>query len=262
VILREILGSKMYLLKDDMGLSKDLIENKIREEASTKYIQDILKPSWTVIDIGANLGYYALLEASKVKKVYAIEPVKRSFNTLNKSIKLNKYKNIKTYNLAIGSQNGIQDIIISHKINWSTMLNPDVLIDKYEKSFSEFYKNTEKIKTLTLDDFVKINKIGQIDFVRMDVEGYEVEIIKGTDYTFSLMPAGSYLTIEFHSILFKDRSPFIGMLDKIIKAGFKAIYGTWKGLTFNLTNENLRQRLYNRGICLQVFFRKDKRQIK
>lgn len=259
MILKEILGSKMYLLKDDMGLSKDLIENKIREEASTKYIQGILKPDWIAIDIGANLGYYALLEASKVKKVYAIEPVKISFNTLNKSIKLNRYKNIKTYNLAIGNQSGIQDIIISHKINWSTMVDLDIVIDKYKQSFNEFYKDTKKIETLTLDNFVKINKIGRVDFIRMDVEGYEVEIIRGADYIFNLMPIGSFLTIEFHSILFKDRDPFIKMLDKIIKAGFKAICGTWRKSTINLTNENLRQRLYNRGVCLQVFFRKDEK---
>lgn len=259
MILREILGSKMYLLKDDMGLSKDLIENRIREKASTEYIQGILKPNWIVIDIGANLGYYALLEASKVKKVYAIEPVKRSFNTLNKSIKLNKYKNIKTYNLAIGSQNGIQDIVISKKINWSTMLDPDIIIDKYEQSFSEFYKETKKVETLTLDNFVKINKIGRIDFIRMDVEGYEVEVIKGADYVFSLMSAGSFLSIEFHSILYKDKSPFVGILDKILKAGFNTLCGTWKESILNLTNKDLRQRLCNRGICLQLFFRKDER---
>jgi len=257
MILKEILGSKMYLLEDDVGLSKDLMENKIREKASTEYIKSILKSNWTVIDIGANLGYYALLEAKLAKSVYAIEPIKISFDTLNKSIEINNYKNIKTYNLAIGSQNGIQDIIISKKINWSTMVDPNITIDKYKQSFNEFYKNTKKIKTLTLDNFVRKNKINKINFVRMDVEGYEVEIIKGTDYTFSLMPAGSFLTIEFHSILYKDSSPFIGMLDKIIKAGFKAICGTWNESTYNLTNENLRDRLCNRGVCLQVFFRKD-----
>ncbi|GAG95136.1 unnamed protein product, partial [marine sediment metagenome] len=66
--IKEILGSKMCLIPSDIGLSKQLIEHGIREEASVKFMKEILQPDWTVIDIGANLGYYALLEANYVKK--------------------------------------------------------------------------------------------------------------------------------------------------------------------------------------------------
>ena len=257
MILKEILGSKMYLLEDDMGLSKDLIESGIREKASTEYIKSILKPDWTVIDIGANLGYYALLEAKLTKSVYAIEPIKISFDTLNKSIKINNYKNIKAYNLAIGNVNRVSDISVSNRYNWSNMVDFDLLVDAHKKTFKESFKETQKIQTLTLDDFIRQNNIEKIDFIRMDVEGYEVEIVEGMNKVFDLMSVGSYLTIEFHSILFKDGSPFIKMLDKIIKAGFKTICGTWNALTYNLTNESLRDRLCNGGVCLQVFFRKD-----
>ena len=254
--IKDILGSKMYLIKDDVGLSKQLRESGIREPASTKVIQSIIKPDWVCIDIGANLGYYALLEAKHCKFVYAIEPVKTSFETLNKSIKLNGYENIKAYNLAISNQNGTQDIIISHRNNWSTMLDMTIVTDKYKQRFNRFYKGIEKTETLTLDDFVRDNNINKINFIRMDVEGYEVEIIKRADHAFSLMPAGSFLTIEVHSGLYKNRKPFVGMLNKILKTGFKVICGTHKEISIKLTKENLMYRLYNRGACLQVFFKK------
>ena len=254
--IKEILGSKMYLLENDMGLSKDLMEYGIREEASTKYIQSILKPRWTVIDIGANLGYYALLEARRCKFVYAIEPVKISFETLKKSIKLNKYKNIKAFQMAISNRNGIYDISVFHKNNLSNMVDFNLLVDAHKETLGKAFKETQKVQTIPLDDFVKWNKIRKINFIRMDVEGYEVEIVEGMNKVFDLMPKGSYLTIEFHSILLNNRVPFVEALDKIIRSGFKAICGTWKNSTFDLTNKELSLRLY-RGACLQVFFRKD-----
>jgi len=257
MIIKEILGSKMCLLEDDVGLSKELMEHGTREQASVNYVKKIVKPNWTIIDIGANLGYYALLEAKLGGFVHAIEPIKKSFETLNKSIELNNYKNIKAYNLAIGDQDGIKNIAVSLRKNWSTMVNMKIVTEKYKGQFAGFSEGvTEKVKTLTLDSFVKMNKINRVNFVRMDVEGYEVEIIKGADYTFSLMPAGSYLTIEIHSMLFKDRSPFIGMLDKVLKAGFKVIRGTWKTKVLQLNSASLTHRLYTKGACVQVFFRK------
>ena len=253
--IKNILGSKMYLLKDDVGLSLQLMQHGIREEASTKIIQGMVKPDWIIIDIGANLGYYALLEAKLGGFVHAIEPVKRSFEILNKSIELNGYKNIKTYNLAIGSQNGTQNIIISHRNNWSTMLNLNIAVDKYKQNFNRFYKGIEKTETLTLDNFVRDNNINKIDFIRMDVEGYETEIIKKADYAFSLMPKGAHLTVEVHAGLFKDRKSIVIMLDKIHRAGFKIICGTWKDVKYKATW----QQLSHRG-AVQAFFIKDEKR--
>lgn len=260
MFIKNIHGSKMCLLEDDIGLSKELVEHGTREQASVDYVKKIVKSNWTIIDIGANLGYYALLEARLGGFVHAVEPIKRSFETLNKSIEVNGYKNIKAYHLAIGDQDGIKDIAVSCRKNWSTMVDMKTVTDKYKGQFAGFSKGiTEKVETQTLDSFVKINKIGQIHFVRMDVEGYEVEIIKGAGHTLSSMPVGSYLTIEIHSMLFKDRSPFIGMLDKVLKAGFKVIRGTWKTKTLQLSSESLTHRLYTKGACVQVFFKKVKK---
>ena len=249
--IKDILGSKMYLIKDDVGLSKQLRESGIREPASTKVIQSIIKPDWVCVDIGANLGYYALLEAKHCKFVYAIEPVKRSFETLNKSIKLNGYENIKAYNLAVCSQTGIKNITTSHRNNWATMLDFKIAADKYKQKFNRFYKGIEKVEAVTLDDFVRNNKIEKIDFIRMDVEGYETEIIKGGMATLMAMPKGAHLTVEVHAGLFKDKKPIVTMLDKIHRAGFKIICGTWKDVKYKVTWQQLSQR----G-AVQAFFMK------
>lgn len=257
MFVKDIHGSKMCLLEDDVGLSSQLREHGTREEASTEYIKSIIKTDWITIDIGANLGYYALLEAKLGGFVYAIEPIKRSCETLKKSIKLNGYKNIKVYHRAIGSQNETQNITVSHRNNWSTMVDFNLTSDKYRNQFEKFHKGIEKVKTLTLDNFVKINEINRIDFIRMDVEGYEVEIIKKAGYAFSLMPKDSYLTIEFHSSVYKNREPILETVDRILKAGFKIVKGTWKEREFDLSEEALRHKLLNKGACFQTFFKKD-----
>jgi len=255
--IKKILGSKMYLIKDDVGLSSQLMEHGVREEASTKYVQSIMKPDWIVIDIGANLGYYALLEAKLAKFVYAIEPIKRSCETLNKSIELNGYKNIRVYNLAISDKNGEAEIKTSERLNWATMVDGNKVTENYRGRFKKFEKGTQEVKTLTLDSFVEQENITRIDFMRMDVEGFEIEIMKNISKTVELMPKGSFLLIEFHPVIFENREMLINTFEKIIVYyGFKIAKIAWKKEEFNLSNIEFKNWLLKKNACPQVFFRK------
>ena len=66
----------MYLNLNDFGLSKYLFLNGIREPECTKIMKQELKSGMTIAEIGANIGYYALMEATIIGdsgKIYAIE---------------------------------------------------------------------------------------------------------------------------------------------------------------------------------------------
>jgi len=220
-IIKEILGSKMCLFPDD-PLSQALIRDGIREPEATAVMQKILKPDWTVIEIGANLGYYALMEAKVVKQVYAIEPILKNMEALKKSIELNGYKNIKTYQLAIGPSNGEFDILVSRSSNISTMM-ADKMSVGVRNWFKSYSIGTEKIKTLTLDSFIENLKIDKVDLVRMDIEGYEIEAVKGMQNTLKNMSKGSYLFIEFHPTFFSDKTEMLETVDNIYSHGFKTV---------------------------------------
>jgi FkbM family methyltransferase len=147
-----------------------------------------LKEGATALDIGANIGYYALIESKLVGdagKVYALEPVKNTYDRLTENILLNKCKNIETFNFGASSENTSKIIHISRFSNWSSFVN----------TVPSRFSHTEEVKVVCLDDFL-INK-NKPDFIRMDVEGYEYAILKGLSKTLYEKKEVSLL-IEIH----------------------------------------------------------------
>lgn len=91
-------------------------QNRLYEDETSDILIDNLKKDDTFIDVGANNGYFSLLASTLVGKkgrVFAFEPNPRAINKLKKSIKLNKFKNIKAFNIALGSRNTIKKLYLS-----------------------------------------------------------------------------------------------------------------------------------------------------
>lgn len=205
-VTKIINGSKMWLDTEDKGVSIDLAINGIREPLMTKVVSQELTKQDVCIDIGANIGYYALLEASLAKKVYAIEPVKESVVALNANIYCNEYKNIQVYEMACGDTNREEYINVSPKRNWSSL--PEVN--------GRSYIRKDLIKMVTLDYFIE-HKIVPT-FIRMDVEGYEYEIIWGMNGILaSSIPLK--LCVELHLDILKDKS--VVLCQKLKQSGFE-----------------------------------------
>ena len=164
----EILGNKMYLDLQDPGISSDLLRDGIREPFLTESIQKEIRKGDVIVDIGANIGYYALQEARLAGdngRVYAIEPVPENVELLKKNIELNNYSNIEVFQLAVGAASKTDYIYISNYRNTAAMIKTQSYIDKVP------------VQVTTLDKFLE-NKPPP-NLIRMDVEGYEVEIVKG-----------------------------------------------------------------------------------
>ncbi len=221
-VLREILGSKMYLLANDPGISRSLIRSGIREPNTVQVIQKIVKPGMTVIDVGANLGYYALLESMLVGpngKVYAIEPVEENYRVLCENIRLNNCRNIEVFPLAVGDKAGEQEIFLSKHSNRGTMIDLNGASEFYRQRMSEIGKEKATVNTVTLDNFIREHGIKAADLVRMDVEGYEPQVIGGMVET--LKTLSPKLLIEVHYAHFDDPGVIDNMLVKLYKAGYR-----------------------------------------
>lgn len=124
----------------------------------TTILKSLLKEGMIVADVGAALGYFTFITAKEVGRkgeVYAIEPDECVFNDLKKNIEINNYENIFPVQTAI-----------SDSIDSINMLDFKEWINKKEK--------LSTVKTITLDS-LKID----FDLIKMDIEGYEVDALKG-----------------------------------------------------------------------------------
>jgi len=169
-VVRNPLGKEMFLNPNDLGLSLDLLFDGIREPLATKTFLETVKPGDTVIDIGANIGYYTLLAAEIVGqegKVYALEPVKETYEILVRNVNHNGYANVETFRCAVGDRNGTAVMEVPKNRNLAR-----VTVDSAPSAAT-----SETVEVITLDDFVRGKRFPNL--IRMDVEGYEYNVILG-----------------------------------------------------------------------------------
>lgn len=193
-----IWGSRMLLDTDDPGLSADLWREGTREWDCPHVTHQIVTEGQVCIDIGANLGYYALMEAKLVRHfghVYAIEPVQKSVDILNASAELNGYQNISTYCMAIGAENGTARFTVRAHSN----------LCRLETTKARPVLGwAREVPIMTLDSFVEQEGIERIDYLRYDIESAEVELVAGAQKTLAGMPVGSYMFGEWHTVHFEN----------------------------------------------------------
>ena len=185
-------GYKMHIIPHDKGISEELSMFKIHEPLNTKFLVEQLEEDMICLDIGANLGYFAFLESSRVGKtgkVIAVEPAPLTFELFKKNIKLQKYQNISSYNFAFSNKTGTIDFFISNSSNWSRIIGAK---DPYHGDKGKIIK----VKCNTIDNFIEELELKKLDLIRVDLEGYEFEIFEGAQKT--LLELKPMLQIEIH----------------------------------------------------------------
>jgi FkbM family methyltransferase len=144
------------------------------------FFEQKLKPGMNVVDIGANQGLYSLMFSRLVGEtgtVIAFEPEPDMFAALETNISANSVRNVEHHRLALGSKPG------------EAMLSRS-LLNGGDNRLSSGHSETTSIKKLVrivrLDEIVAGRKI---DFIKMDVQGWEWEAIRGMEATLRRNPA-------------------------------------------------------------------------
>ncbi len=169
VILAEVGGIKYRLDLNEMIDSAIYYEGCF-EPSVTSIIKKYVKKGMYVFDIGANVGCHALPLSKLVGekgKIFAFEPMSRAFSKLKQNVGLNDFKNIVLEKIALSDINRKEDSI-HFRSSWP---KDSIEVDKQ--------KEKEEVEFLKLDDYVDINKIQKINFIKLDVDGYECKVIRG-----------------------------------------------------------------------------------
>lgn len=205
---------QMYLIAKDRGISRSLAKpggyNK-REIEFMTLIREQLKPGETAFDIGANIGYVSLIMAKLVGEtghIYAVEPDQRNFEVLQKNIVLNGYESrFTTERLGISDQVGE---LLFHRSKRSNL-----------GSFGRIHKDcpgSENTPVTTLDEYLKPHE-KLPTFYKMDVEGHEVQILRGMRGVAKRSASGTKILIEVHPQFFGEQR-FEPELREMVALGF------------------------------------------
>jgi len=150
-----------HVIDNDEGLSKQLRLFGFREPLNWKKYYYFVDEEDIVLDVGANIGLFSIL-SKNAKKIICVEPIRECIPILEKNLDSNKLLNKSIIiNMAVGKKGRLW-------LERDTHINLSKVVQKRTK-------NTQKIKSELLEYFTKKYKT---NLVRMDVEGYEYEILK------------------------------------------------------------------------------------
>jgi FkbM family methyltransferase len=129
----------------------------------------------TVIDVGGNIGQTGLAIAKKLGKesrIISFEPYPSTFNRYMNNLGANPgTTNIKVENLALGDKEAVLDMFVESELNSG---RNRIVFDKMNNT-----QGTVQVKVTTLDKYVLENNLPAVDFIKIDVEGFEHAVLKG-----------------------------------------------------------------------------------
>jgi FkbM family methyltransferase len=203
--LARVLGqSKMLLPTTDVGFASHVMLDGFWEIWLTLFFARLVTPGMTVVDVGANFGYYTLLFGHAVGPsghVIAIEPVPSTAAILARTIELNGLTG-RTQLVAAAAWDR-PDIEVHMLVRPEEPKNAAVIGQAQPGSIA--------VATTTLDALTR--ELTRLDLVKIDAEGAEVEIIAGMRETIARFRPK--ILLEFNAARYKDPSGFLdGIAEK------------------------------------------------
>jgi len=184
---------------EDATIIRHIFENQIYEKHQEPKFGD------TIIDVGAHIGYFTLKGAQKVGingLIVSIEPCPQNYSLLRKNVGYINSPRIVVAKLALREESGTTELYLKPgTVGHSIMSKTDRII---------------KVPTTTLDHLCQKLGVNRVDFIKINAEGAEHEILKGAEKT--LKTLGLKLAIQVHGDIMKNK--VVGLLKE---AGYMTI---------------------------------------
>jgi FkbM family methyltransferase len=159
----------LVLANEDVGRQIHYVGSY--ESAETDFLRKEIFTDSICVDVGANVGYFAMLMAQSAHKgsVHAFEPIALNAALLIASAELNGFTNISINQCAVGDINGDVSFSQSSDSAFSSMLDTD----------RKPLDRTISVPCVTLDKYLDDARVRRVDVLKADVEGAEEMVITG-----------------------------------------------------------------------------------
>ena len=224
---------------------RDSVEREIANGTYERKYIDLfcskIKEGDVVIDVGAYIGIFSLIAAGRVGstgRVYAFEPVPRSYDRLMRNIGVNEVRNIKGYNLGLSDKNETLPINVPEEIPAEATL--------YECSATEIAKGTEirkdivQARLISFDWLYDNEGLSKVNVVKIDAEGAELKVLKGMGNTIRSSSLELFIEI-FPPLIERIGGSLEELITFLTELRFRSIYSTESdsgiGMNVNSVNE-------------------------
>jgi FkbM family methyltransferase len=156
-----------------------------RDKVYAPYVEG--RKDLVILDIGANIGVTSYYFSRYAKKVIALEPALEHFAVLVEMLRFNKTKNVVPINKALYMEE--KELPLFHKEKNKTMYSLHGAISDGSPP--------EVVKCITIDKLMKENKIGEVDLMKLDIEGSENEVLSHPTFK-KVAPKIKTIIVERH----------------------------------------------------------------
>jgi FkbM family methyltransferase len=138
-------------------------------------------PGEVLVDVGAHIGRYTLRAATSASLVVAIEPDPENFVALANNVGMNRFENVLLIHQAMSDHAGVQRLHLAGGQNRGT----SSLEAGWKMNGEVGSRRAVEVKCNTIDDALRSLKLDRIDWLKVDVEGHEEQVLEGARETLS-----------------------------------------------------------------------------
>jgi len=172
---------KIYSESDD-HIANELFYNQGYERSEFQLLKKLIGRGKYFIDVGANTGIFSIWAAKSNPKlkVFSFEPHPSNFNRLVKNISINKLTNIEMFPWALGEKISRIEFTIPADFSISATASAN---ERFTKNFHQIDYTNVSVPQTTIDEVFLQTPIQSSDVIKIDVEYYELEVLKGAKST-------------------------------------------------------------------------------
>lgn len=190
------------------------------EDHGLKKLFSLCNENYNVLDIGVNIGwtFLNLAQVAKHGKVFGFEPDPYNFERCSENISLNNFTNVRAFPVGLGNANLEVNMEIRSSLNrGGNRIAPNRT------------SSSQPVQIVKLDGFVPVQELNSIDLIKIDVEGYELNVLRGAEALLKHYKPILFIELDDNNLKYQGDSAF-ALIDFLFGAGYKEISNAESGV--------------------------------